>query len=228
MAPGVPTSQGPRLPWDDVPEPVREGVAAVLGSPVVSATTQLGGFSPGAAVRAGLADGRRVFVKACGAALNPDSPDLIRAEAVALSVHPDPPGRRGGAAGLGVGLPGRSVAGHAAARRRRSSSRAAPTPTSSSGRPRRPATSPERTCARWSPAWSVSGPSAPGDRRRRGSPRSAPGRRTAPRPRWAGSTGAGSGAEGPRNDHASVIDAGRARRIRRARAAYRALGSRRG
>jgi aminoglycoside phosphotransferase (APT) family kinase protein len=71
-----------------VPAHVRDAVDNSLGSPIVSATTQLGGFSPGAAVRVVCADGRRAFVKAVGSALNPDTPDLNRAEIVALQVLP--------------------------------------------------------------------------------------------------------------------------------------------
>ena len=55
-----------------------------LGSPVVSARTQPGGFSPGVAARLAGADGSTAFVKACGTSLNPDSPRLHRAEIHAL------------------------------------------------------------------------------------------------------------------------------------------------
>jgi aminoglycoside phosphotransferase (APT) family kinase protein len=71
-----------------VPEHVRGDVEASLGSPVVSARTQVGGFSPGAAVRVVRADGTRAFVKACGSTLNPDTPDLNRAEIRALELLP--------------------------------------------------------------------------------------------------------------------------------------------
>src|SRR5207302_1827120 len=56
-------------------------LAQWLGGPVVEATTQPAGFSPGAAARVRTADGRRVFVKAVGPELNPDSPDIYRQEA---------------------------------------------------------------------------------------------------------------------------------------------------
>jgi hypothetical protein len=82
------TATGTRLDWSRVPERVREAVDEALGSPVAHAATQTGGFSPGAAARLRLADGRAAFVKACGAALNPDTPDLNRAEVVALSLLP--------------------------------------------------------------------------------------------------------------------------------------------
>lgn len=75
---------GTRIPWEAVPEHVRGDIEAALGSPVVSARTQHGGFSPGAAVRVVCADGTRAFVKACGVQLNPDTPDLNRREVTAL------------------------------------------------------------------------------------------------------------------------------------------------
>ena len=84
----TPLAAGTRVPWDAVPEHVRGDVEASLGSPVVSARTQVGGFSPGAAVRVVCADGTRAFVKACGSSLNPDTPDLNRAEIRALELMP--------------------------------------------------------------------------------------------------------------------------------------------
>ena len=70
---GVP-SGGQRLPWAETPAPVRRAVQAYLGSPVLVAESQPGGFSPGLAARLLLADGRRVFVKAVGAERNPRTP----------------------------------------------------------------------------------------------------------------------------------------------------------
>ncbi|MDQ1601794.1 MAG: hypothetical protein QOD68_3268 [Actinomycetota bacterium] len=84
----APVAAGTRIPWEAVPEHVRGEVEASLGSPVVSARTQVGGFSPGAAVRVVCADGSRAFVKACGSDLNPDTPDLNRAEIRALELLP--------------------------------------------------------------------------------------------------------------------------------------------
>lgn len=83
-----PAPVGARISWADVPEHVRGDVEATLGSPVVSARTQHGGFSPGAAARLVCADGTRAFVKACGAELNPDTPGLLRAEIDALAHVP--------------------------------------------------------------------------------------------------------------------------------------------
>ena len=59
-----------------------------LGSPVVSATSQPGGFSPGSADRVVLADGRRAFVKAVGTSIHPDSPAVNRRELYALERLP--------------------------------------------------------------------------------------------------------------------------------------------
>jgi aminoglycoside phosphotransferase (APT) family kinase protein len=73
--------QGLRLKWDEVPAEVQAAVAAALGSPVVEANSQPGGFSPGVAARCRLADGRRCFVKAASPDRNPDSPAMHRREA---------------------------------------------------------------------------------------------------------------------------------------------------
>lgn len=68
-----------------MPARVRVAVDAIAGSEVVSATDQDGGFSPGPAARCDLADGRSVFVKAAGLALNPDSPGMHRREGEVLA-----------------------------------------------------------------------------------------------------------------------------------------------
>lgn len=78
----------PRIGWHQVPEHVRAGVEAELGARVVAARSQSGGFSPGAADRVRLSDGRRLFVKAVGSELNPDTPRLHRREAHALAQLP--------------------------------------------------------------------------------------------------------------------------------------------
>lgn len=79
---------GVRVPWSGLPAGVRAGVEAVLGSPVVSAVTQPGGFSPGSADRVVTADGHRAFVKAVSSEANPASPDLHRREAVVAAALP--------------------------------------------------------------------------------------------------------------------------------------------
>ncbi|CAM5414953.1 hypothetical protein SALBM311S_12776 [Streptomyces alboniger] len=81
MAPSAPPATGLRIPWEHLPEPVRDAVAGVLGAPVVHAVTQPGGFSPGVAARVRTAEGRRAFVKAVSVDTNPHAPHLHRTEA---------------------------------------------------------------------------------------------------------------------------------------------------
>ena len=75
---------GVRLPFEEVPAAVRAWVERALGSVVVSAATQQGGFSPGIAARLVTASGRRAFVKAVGPSLNPKTPSLFRQEITAV------------------------------------------------------------------------------------------------------------------------------------------------
>lgn len=49
---------------------------------------QPGGFSPGVAARVQMSDGRRIFVKAVGPELNPDSPAIFRQEARVVAALP--------------------------------------------------------------------------------------------------------------------------------------------
>ena len=78
----------PRVPWAELPSQIQSWVAAVLGSEIIGAVTQEGGFSPGTASRLELADGRRAFVKAVSAQANPISPGLHRQEAVVTAALP--------------------------------------------------------------------------------------------------------------------------------------------
>ncbi len=85
-------AQGVRIGWGELPRRVTRAVGDLLGSPVVRADTQPGGFSPGTADRVVTADGRRAFVKAVGMSLNPTSVELARAEAhVTRHLPPDAP-----------------------------------------------------------------------------------------------------------------------------------------
>lgn len=91
-------SGGDRLRWDELPAEVHDAVVDVLGSPVVQAVSQSGGFSPGTADRVVLADGSRAFVKAVGRAQNTESPLLQEREAritAALPAGVPAPGFRG-------------------------------------------------------------------------------------------------------------------------------------
>jgi len=75
-----------------MPAPVRSAIEDRLGSRVVAAHSQAGGFSPGVAARLELADGTRVFVKAVCAEPNPDSPRIHRREArIAAALPADVP-----------------------------------------------------------------------------------------------------------------------------------------
>jgi aminoglycoside phosphotransferase (APT) family kinase protein len=90
-----PPARGERLAWEGLPDGVRIGVEQRLGSSVVSADTQPGGFSPGVAARLRLRDGRTVFAKAVGPEPNPDSPDFHRREArFAAALPPGTPAPR--------------------------------------------------------------------------------------------------------------------------------------
>jgi len=83
-----PPAEGVRVDWKDLPPEVRAALEERLGSPVVQATTQPKGFSPGLAARLLLEDGRRVFLKAVSEAANPDTPDIHRREAGILAKIP--------------------------------------------------------------------------------------------------------------------------------------------
>ena len=84
-----PDAAGLRLDWPEVPGRVRAAVEAWLESPVVSAASQPGGFSPGVAARLRTADGRRVFVKAAGPEPNPLTPTAHRQEARVAAALPE-------------------------------------------------------------------------------------------------------------------------------------------
>jgi aminoglycoside phosphotransferase (APT) family kinase protein len=87
-----PPAEGVRIAWDALPERVRAAIEGWLGSRVVEAATQPGGFSPGVASRLRAEDGRRVFVKAVSPASNPDSPRFHRREArIAGALPPSAP-----------------------------------------------------------------------------------------------------------------------------------------
>ncbi|MBA8925290.1 hypothetical protein BC739_002489 [Kutzneria viridogrisea] len=79
---------GNRVRWSAVPERIRASVDSFLGSPVVSARSQPGGFSPALAARLSLADGRGAFVKAVGPEPNPDSAGFYRREAAISAALP--------------------------------------------------------------------------------------------------------------------------------------------
>lgn len=84
----VPSATGQRIAWTDLPGSVRQGIAEVLGAPVIRAESQAGGFSPGIADRVRTSTGRRAFVKAVSPDQNPDSPAIHRREADYLAALP--------------------------------------------------------------------------------------------------------------------------------------------
>ena len=88
------TAQGPlatgvRVEWHELPPRVRAAVEGWLGSSVLEARTQPGGFSPGAAARLRTADGRCVFLKAIGPEPNSESPAFHRREARIVAALPE-------------------------------------------------------------------------------------------------------------------------------------------
>jgi Ser/Thr protein kinase RdoA (MazF antagonist) len=83
-----PPAAGVRIPWSELPERVRAAIESWLGSPVVSALSQPGGFSPGLAARLQAASGRRVFAKAAGPLPNRFAASLHRREATVAAMLP--------------------------------------------------------------------------------------------------------------------------------------------
>jgi aminoglycoside phosphotransferase (APT) family kinase protein len=75
------TARDHRLRWHELPDHLRAEVEGALGSAVVEAVSQRGGYGPSLASICLLADGRQVFVKAVSPAQNPDSPGMMRREA---------------------------------------------------------------------------------------------------------------------------------------------------
>jgi aminoglycoside phosphotransferase len=81
---------GVHLPWTRVPDPVRAWAAQFGTGPPRAARDMSGGFSPGATAVLVWPEGS-VFVKAVGAELNPESPDMHRREAVVSAALPTSP-----------------------------------------------------------------------------------------------------------------------------------------
>jgi len=82
---GMPSATGgQRITWAEVPAEVAAAIEAVLGSRVLSAASQPGGFSEGLAARVRLANGGRVFVKAASSLAAPGVADFHRRE-IAIS-----------------------------------------------------------------------------------------------------------------------------------------------
>ncbi|WP_186317565.1 phosphotransferase [Curtobacterium sp. 9128] len=77
-----------RTAWDDVPAALRAGVEDLLGSPVTTAVSQAGGWSPGGADRVRTEAGRRAFVKTLSRATNPDGYGFHEQEARVMAHIP--------------------------------------------------------------------------------------------------------------------------------------------
>jgi hypothetical protein len=90
----VTSSTGPaagvHLPWAEAPAAVRTWAARVGGGVPATARDMSGGFSPGATAVLDCPRGA-IFVKAVGAGLNPESPELHRREAVVSASLPAEP-----------------------------------------------------------------------------------------------------------------------------------------
>ena len=71
---------GVRVAWADLPAHVRTAVADILGSPVVAAVSQPGGFSPGSADRVAPRTGGGRSSRPSPGRVNPHSPGLHRRE----------------------------------------------------------------------------------------------------------------------------------------------------
>lgn len=77
-----------RLPYADLPPDIRAWVEDSLRSSVLSAATQIGGMSPGCAVRLRTATGQRAFLKAVRSTTNEGTVALFRHEIDVLTVLP--------------------------------------------------------------------------------------------------------------------------------------------
>lgn len=88
MSTQPPPAEGVRLPWDKLPPRIPAALEAWIGGHVADVAMQPGGFSPGVAARVLFDDGRRVFVKAAGPELNPDTPRIFRREKEIVSGLP--------------------------------------------------------------------------------------------------------------------------------------------
>ncbi|WP_040167986.1 phosphotransferase [Microbacterium gorillae] len=77
-----------RLTWHELPLPVRQRVEAAVGSHVVDAVSQPGGFTGGTADRVRFADGARAFVKAIPEHRNPGAHRMHRREAAVMRTLP--------------------------------------------------------------------------------------------------------------------------------------------
>jgi len=90
VTPPTGPAAGVHLPWAAVPAPVQTWAARVGGGAPQAARDMAGGFSPGATTVLECPR-QAIFVKAVGAGLNPESPELHRREAVVSASLPATP-----------------------------------------------------------------------------------------------------------------------------------------
>lgn len=88
-APRPARAQGTRAAFEVLPPALMAWVHSRLDFTVNRVLPQMGGMSPGPAVRLLSTSGDRVFLKAVGTELNPDSPELFRHEIQVLEQLPD-------------------------------------------------------------------------------------------------------------------------------------------
>jgi aminoglycoside phosphotransferase (APT) family kinase protein len=88
MSTTPPPASNRRIPWEQLPPALRAKIERRLGSSVVAARTQAGGFSPGVAARLELADGGRAFVKAVSPVPNAVAPTIYRREGRIVAAIP--------------------------------------------------------------------------------------------------------------------------------------------
>ena len=89
MSHAPPPAEGVRSEWSALPDAISSALEGWLGSPVATAESQAGGFSPGIAARIRTAGGARYFVKAVGPLPNRDSPGMHRREAQVVATMPE-------------------------------------------------------------------------------------------------------------------------------------------
>ena len=77
-----------RMTWQQLPVSIHRAVAEILEGPVVEATSQATGYSPGSADRVRSENGNRAFVKAASLERNADTYDLHRRELAVLRMLP--------------------------------------------------------------------------------------------------------------------------------------------
>jgi len=76
------------MSWQELPVSIHRAVEDVIDGPVVEATSQANGYSPGSADRVRSANGNRAFVKAVSLERNVDTYDLHRRELTVMRMLP--------------------------------------------------------------------------------------------------------------------------------------------